>query len=230
MERSLRKVARTVSGIIEHHVDGHELIEERAMMEALTLYSKNLTTWAKSVSRKMLETVDKAKARAFYSVSKELTTGLRGMLADEAVGRRALELQEAQVTLIKSIPIEAGQRAQRLAMEASTGGKRPDEVAQMLADTEGVTLSRATLIARTETSKANSAITQARAESVGSKEYFWHTMDDDVVRESHQEMEDSGESYSWDTEPELSDGTSGHPGMFPNCRCFAEPVLSRSEE
>jgi hypothetical protein len=27
---------------------------------------------------------------------------------------------------------------------------------------------------------------------------------------------------SYDREPELSDGTSGHAGTFPNCRCFQD--------
>ena len=221
-EKSLRKVARLVSGIIEHHVDGAELRNSADMMEALKIYSKVIDPWARSVSKKMLDTVSKDAERAFYGVSKSLTEGLRGMLADAEVGRRALALQAEQVELIKSIPLEAGERAQRLAMEASTVGRRAEETAQMLLKTEDITLARATLIARTETSKANSVITRARAESVGSKGYIWRTMGDDAVRESHAEME--GEYVPWDSPPELDDMT-GHAGEFPNCRCFAEPVL-----
>jgi len=216
-EKSLRRVAHNVAGLIEHHIDGHNLIDAPGMMEALRLYEKTITPWARSVSKKMLDTVSKDAERAFYSVSKSLTSGLRGMLADDAVGRRALELQAEHVSLIKSIPIQAGERVQKLAMEASTGGKRADEVAALLHENVGWCVNKATLIARTETSKANAVITRARAESVGCKSYLWRTMEDDVVRESHQEMEDSGEAYDWAVEPELSDGTSGHPGMFPNC-------------
>ena len=85
------------------------------------------------------------------------------------------------------------------------------------------TVGRARTIARTEVSRAQSALTQARAEYVGSEGYVWRTVGDADVRDSHAEME--GKYVRWDSPPKLSDGTVTHAGMIYNCRCWAQPIL-----
>jgi SPP1 gp7 family putative phage head morphogenesis protein len=103
------------------------------------------------------------------------------------------------------------------------GGKRADEVAAELARSGEVTEGRATLIARTEIAKANSALTQARAEYVGASHYIWRTAEDGDVRESHAAM--NGKIFRFD-DPPYVEGEGNHgPGEFPNCRCFAEPII-----
>jgi SPP1 gp7 family putative phage head morphogenesis protein len=139
------------------------------------------------------------------------------------IGNAARKLQEDQVTLIKSLPLEAGRRAQKLAQEAATGGRRASEVAEELARSEGVTISRANTIARTEIHKAYATFTQARAEAVGANQYIWRTAGDEIVRDSHAEME--GVVCDFDNPPTLSDGETGNAGEFVNCRCFSEPII-----
>jgi len=63
---------------------------------------------------------------------------------------------------------------------------------------------------------------------VGSSQYRWHNSGDEAVRESHKYYHGrkmQGQIFSWDKPPTLSDGMTGHPGTFPRCRCFAEPVF-----
>jgi SPP1 gp7 family putative phage head morphogenesis protein len=219
----LRRIARLSAGIIEPHIDGDKLINSAAMMAQLRGYADLLDAMAKRVSLKMLVAVNKNSERAFMSTSKTISRELRETMASTVVGVKVQELQRQQVALIKSLPIEAGERAQRLALSAVTGGRRPSEVAEELMRTEGVTLSRATLIARTESAKAASALTEARSVSVGSDAYIWRTAGDSDVRESHADMEN--ETVRWVSPPTL-DGMTGHAGNFPNCRCFAEPIFS----
>jgi len=222
-ERQLRRVARIAAGMVDAHVDEHLIRNQGEMIEQLRKYSESLTPWAGRTAQKMLERVSISNLRGFFESSKELGRELRAMTAGGGIGQTIRALQAEQVTLIKSLPIEAGTRAQSLALSAVTGGRRAEDVAVELAKTEQVTLSRATLIARTESAKAASVITEARSVEVGSKAYIWRTAGDSDVRESHAEME--GEVVMWDSPPTLSDGTTTHAGQIYNCRCFAEPII-----
>lgn len=215
--RQLRKIARAVGQIIELYQDGAKL--RPGLNEALLRYAEQLQPWAQAVAAIMVSRVDQSNARAWKAQSKEISRAMKA--APELPIAQAI--QSEQVALITSLPIEAGTRAQKLALEAATGGKRADEVAAEIARSGEVTESRAMLIARTEIAKANSAFTQARATSVGSTHYIWRTAEDQDVRESHAEME--GQIVAWDDPPTLSDGTTTHAGQIYNCRCWSEPLL-----
>ena len=219
----LRQVARVVGAMVNAHVDGPTIRNQEKLKQQLELYSQSLGPWAEKVAADFIAAVNRDNKKAWASQSKRLAAQLKNEMANSSVGLMAKQLQAQQVALIKSLPLEAGSRAQKLALEAATGGRRADEVAAELADTEGVTASRATLIARTEISKANAAITQARSEYVGATHYIWRTAGDGDVRESHREVD--GKIFAFMAPPTLSDGMTGNPGEFPNCRCFAEPII-----
>jgi SPP1 gp7 family putative phage head morphogenesis protein len=235
--RALRKVARVASHIVESHTDGIKISGD--MMAQLENYSKLIGPWAARQSAKMLEQVQKANRRDYTSKnrqiagkfqknSQQIAKELRLNVSQSLVGAVANALMLEQVTLIKSIPLEAGMRAQQLAQEAFYSGTRADDIAAEIAKTNEVTESRAVLIARTETARANAKINQARANSVGSRQYRWHNSGDGAVRESHKVYRGKklqGMIFGWDSPPTLDDGMTGHPGTFPNCRCFAEPIF-----
>ena len=219
----LRQVARVVGAMVNAHVDGPTIRNQEKLKQQLELYSQSLGPWAEKVAADFIAAVNRDNKKAWASQSKKLAAQLKNEMANSSVGLMAKQLQAQQVALIKSLPLEAGSRAQKLAQEAAMGGKRADEVAAELADTEGVTANRATLIARTEIAKANAAITQARSEYVGATHYIWRTAGDGDVRESHREVD--GKIFAFMAPPTLSDGMTGNPGEFPNCRCFAEPII-----
>lgn len=226
-KRALMKIARASGHVIERHIRGSGIFNEAAMKKALADYSRALTPWAKNQSKKLLEATLKRinSDKAYREQAKKMGKSLTEEIYESETGFIALALQNEQVELIKSIPIEAGERAQKLAMEALADGRRTDEIARELMKTTEVTESRAKLIARTETARANTALNLARATSVGSELYVWRTSGDSDVRESHRKM--NGKVFRWDDPPTLSDGMVGHPGTFPNCRCYAEPVLPK---
>lgn len=242
--RALKRVAQTSGHIVDTHVGRTriptvEVVHPQdlaAMQEALKNYSEKLTPWAARQSAKLLEQVQKSNKRAYTQKSKAIGIALNAQLGDTDVMAVARKLMLEQVALIKSIPIEAGIRAQNIATEAVLAGTRAEANADTIAELQKelglsteVATSRALLISRTETARANAAINQSRAMAVGSGQYRWHNSGDEAVRHSHRVYQGKrlqGRIFSWDDPPTLSDGMTGHPGTFPNCRCFAEPVFS----
>lgn len=219
----LRKVARVIGAMINAHIDGPTIRDQKKLAEALAAYSDALGPWAERVVGNILKDVNRANKKSWESTSARIGAQLKRTMEETAVGDVMKLIQRRQVELIKSLPIEAGLRAQKLSQEAVMGGKRADEVAAELARSGEVTESRATLIARTEIAKANSALTQARARYVGATHYIWRTAEDGDVRESHAAM--NGKIFRFD-DPPYVEGEGNHgPGEFPNCRCFAEPII-----
>lgn len=234
--KSLRKVAQVSGHIVESHVHGVNIENESEMHKALNNYARLIEPWARRQSAKLLETVQRSNKRAYDKKSKALGIELKNQLkGSEYVGALARALLNEQVALITSIPIEAGQRAQNLAFKAAIEGRRAvpdqstiDEIQKQLGSSTEVAVSRAQLIAVTETARANAAINQSRAQSVGSTHYRWHNSADGAVRDSHKTYKGKpmqGRQFAWDDPPTLSDGMTGHPGTFPRCRCFAEPIF-----
>lgn len=234
--RSLKKIAQASGRLVETHIEGVKIWHEKQLIVALNDYAERLEPWARVQSAKLLDQVQKSNKRAYTVKSKAIGLALDLGVAEQAVGVEALRLLNEQVALIKSIPIEAGLRAQKIAYEAFLAGTRAEvntdtlnELQKQLGLTTEVAEFSAYRIARTETSRANAAFNQSRAMSVGSGQYRWHNSGDAAVRHSHRIYKGKplqGRIFSWDEPPTLSDGMRGHPGTFPFCRCFAEPVFA----
>ena len=233
--RALRKVAQVAGHIIESHVDGVKITNSQEMQRTLDAYSKLIEPWARRQSAKMLEQVQRSNKRAYQNKSKAIGAELKMNFAEKGVGDVALKLMTEQVELIKSIPVEAGLRAQQIAYDAALHGARAepdqsviDQLHKELGMSTEVATSRAKLIAITEVARSNAAINQARAQSVGSKQYRWHNSGDGAVRPAHKMYKGKplqGRIFSWDNPPTLDDGTTINPGEIFRCRCFAEPVF-----
>lgn len=227
--RALKKVAQYSGHIVDAHTHGAQITDLEKMTKSLNDYAELLGPWATRQSAKLLEKVSKSTKRAYKSNGLKMNVGLKE-LTDSDVGETAVALLNEQVALIKSIPIEAGLRAQKIAKENFINGHRANPDAQVVAQLKQemgmsteVAINRAKLIARTETARANASFVQARASAVGVKGYIWRTTMDGAERESHAEM--NGKFVEYTKPPKLSDGTRGHAGTFPNCRCWQDPVL-----
>lgn len=219
--RALKQLAAHVGGIVAGFKPGDQAAVP-TITRMMRTYADALRPWAVSVARRMLEDVNVQEERQWRERSKDMGLALRNQLRNAPVGQAVDELLALQVELITSIPLEAAERVQRLSMEALENSTRADEIAKEILRSSEVTQSRAMLIARTETSRAVSALTQVRAESIGSIGYIWRTSQDGDVRASHKAM--AGKFVRWDDPPTL-DNLTGHAGCLPNCRCYVEPVL-----
>jgi len=216
---ALRKVGKVAGHIVEAHTHGDKLNEPLNMQEALKAYSKLIDPWARRQAAKMLEQVSKSNHRSYSIKSKTIGKLLRETTAGQT-SAEIVNLMARQVELIKSIPIEAGIRAQELSTKAVYEGRRASEIAEELAKSTQVSESKAMLIARTEVARANASITQVRAQAIGAQGYIWRTTMDGAERDSHAKM--NGKYVDYAKPPTLSDGTTGHAGTFPNCRCYQD--------
>ncbi|MCK4883541.1 MAG: minor capsid protein [Candidatus Diapherotrites archaeon] len=221
--RQLRKISRTVAGIIEGHTVDGVIVNPQALQDQLKAYSDILDPWAKAQAERMSNTVSAWNKRTFASQSKAMGLAMKEVMANSVVGGSSQIWQAKQVELIKSLPLEAAKKAQALSREAAQGGIRAEGIAGKIKNLGSETNANATRIARTEIAKANASLTKARAEFVGATHYIWRTMDDAKVRDSHAEMDDR--IFAFAQPPTLSDRTTGNPGEFPNCRCYAEPIF-----
>lgn len=220
--RHLSRLASNVGKIVSQ-VQSQGVIP---LLTALHQYAEAIAPWAEKVAATMIRQVDERDRSAWRALGEEISTQLHKELREAPVGARVQELLAQQVDLIKSIPRQAAERVHQLSIEALAGGGRAKEVAEEIARTNQVTKSRAMLIARTETARASTVLTQARAESVGSTHYIWRTAGDSDVRKGHKAME--GKVCEWANPPAVNENgriMHFHPGSVWNCRCYPESIV-----
>jgi SPP1 gp7 family putative phage head morphogenesis protein len=126
---------------------------------------------------------------------------------------------EDNVALIQTVPERYFDEVEEIIAEAYANGVRPEDIADTLVVRFNVAQSNATRIARDQVGKLNGELDGFRQQDAGVSHYFWRTMGDNRVRDSHHARE--GKRFAWDEPPE-----GGHPGQDINCRCYAEPDLS----
>jgi len=143
------------------------------------------------------------------------------------VGGRVRQLIVQNARLISSLPLEIAEKVAQQVAESQQAGERAENFSSTL--TAHLTRSRARLIARTETSKASTALTQARSEELGLQWWVWQTSQDQRVRLAHRKMQ--GVLCSWNDLPApeqlVGEKSAGHyaAGNIYNCRCYPEPLL-----
>lgn len=218
----LRRIARHIGHIIKGF-DLNDPLDAMLLQEALKRYAFILSPWARAAARLMVSEVAARSERPWRKVSAEMGRAFKQTITDPTdIGQRYRALMDEQVGLITSIPLDAAQRVHHLVTQGVIEGKRFSDIIPEIERGGEVAISRATLIARTETGRVVTNLTRARAESIGSTSYVWRTMNDAAVRPSHRAME--GQPVPWEQPPTL-DGLRGHAGTVPNCRCYAEPVI-----
>jgi SPP1 gp7 family putative phage head morphogenesis protein len=146
-----------------------------------------------------------------------------------SVGARVRELTMQNAELIKTLPLSVARDVTRHIEFETEAGRRASDMVQEL---KGMALksarAKANLIARTEVSKTNTALTQARCENLGVRWYIWRTEKDARVRESHRIMDGVIINWGDPPSPEELDGEKSlgkyHAGNIFNCRCYPEPL------
>lgn len=221
--RNLRRIARHIGDIVRGMApDGVVTPESDAQMSrALRAYSEALDPWARAAGARMISDVDKRDLRSWTDHSEQIGRALKREIADAPTGRALRDRLSEQVTLIKSLPLDAAQRVHELTVKGLTEGRRASEIAAEIMRSGEVSASRATLIARTETARTSSILTQVRAESIGLTHFQWNTANDGSVRPSHRKLE--GKIFPF-SQPPIVDGEPLLPGHTFNCRCWISPI------
>lgn len=220
----LRALAGHVGDLVGRYEQGLESLP--GLQRLLQTYAESLVPWAKRVSLQMIKQVDDRERASWSALGQAISAQLHRDLRTAPMQETFRKLQQVQVELITSIPSKAAQRVAELTVKGLTSGMRAKEIAADIANTTEVTKSRATLIARTETSRTASTLLHARCESIGATHYRWRTSEDSDVRPGHKAM--NGKVCEWSNPPAVNEGGQimrHHPGEIWNCRCYAEPIV-----
>jgi SPP1 gp7 family putative phage head morphogenesis protein len=210
----LKSILRTIKKFVKSK-EFNEYAERSAMKMVTALFSDAGKTW-----RQAARTNSKGKG-IYEALKNEL---------DGPIGKSIKEQVERNAKLIKSMPKSIRTEiANHVALE-TLKGRRSEFIAEDLPKLyPRMFENKAKLIARTEVSKASTALTKARCDMIGINWYIWRTSEDQRVRSSHSYMEDV--LINWDTppSPEKLEGERSvgkyHAGNIYNCRCYPEPVI-----
>lgn len=192
----------------------------------LRRYAEAITPWAKATALRMIDEVNNKDLANWRSMGDDLSLGIRKEILSAPVGDVMRDLMDQQVELITSIPLDAAQRVHELTIKGLEDSTRYKDYVADIMRSGDVAVSRAILIARTESSRAQANLTQARAQHIGSEGYLWRTSHDGDVRKDHRILE--GRFFNWN-DPPIADQRSGaraHPGTIYNCRCWAYVLLN----
>lgn len=191
-----------------------------SIMLSLATRWRNITPLAKQISEQFVTRVDVENQKTFYSaVQKVIGINLNGIVQTEGLTDILQAKIAENVGLIQSLPDQYFKSLITIVNEGTTRGNRASSMFQQIRKLNGQTRNRAKVIARDQTQKVNSAITQARQESLGVVKYRWRTSGDERVRSTHKAH--NGKIFRWDRPPK----DTGHPGQDIQCRCVAEPVI-----
>jgi len=204
--------------------------------------SKAFSSFCNSVASRMITGLAVENAKDWRDAARQ---GQQGRMIYEAlkqemkgpVGYRVQSLIDDNAKLIKSFSSTMSNHIVNQINENAQSGVRASAYAERLKEwneknnIDDVTEARINLIARTETSKASTALTRARAENLGLNWYIWRTSEDARVRSSHKIMDEVLIHWSNPPAPEQLDNIKStlghyHAGNAPNCRCYPEPVIS----
>lgn len=217
-------MAKQIKAIYQGFAPDGSLQSVTPLINALNSYAAIIEPWATSVAKYMLADVNRRNERAWRQHGQDIGRALTKELADTPVGGVFRQLLGEQVTLIKSLPLEAAERVHVMVQKGMLSSTRSTTMATEILKDADIPKWRAKLIARTETSRAAVTLTQVRAQAIGSEGYVWRTVGDPDVRETHQHMD--GKYVRWDKPPKTDKSLAPyHAGCGPNCRCYPEPVF-----
>lgn len=205
-----------------------QFAENTALNMVTQLFSDTGRTWRQAAAAN-------SKGKSIYAVLQEELRGKSGEYLNEQI--------KCNANMIKTLPDDIAADVTRYVANETTKGRRKEDIAAEIAKKfPEQTKARSDLIARTEVSKTQSAITEGRCRLFGVNWYVWRAVGgsggDGRTRKSHRGL--SGVLVAWDDPPAPEDlfptvsksgkryrNTLGHyhAGCCPNCRCYAEPVI-----
>lgn len=179
-----------------------------------------LNTNSKIIANNFVGNTNQANRQRFYnSIEDTIGVDLSNVIRNEDLTDVMVASTRENVSLIKSIPEEYFKKLETIVFTETTQGSTANSMIKQLKELGGVTTRRARLIARDQTAKVNSALTQQRSQNLGVEEYVWRTAGDGRVRDTH--MSKNGKVFRWDKPPK----DTGHPGHDIQCRCVAQPII-----
>ena len=192
--------------------------------------------WANDVARSMITGLAVQGAKDWREAARKSMRGREIYLALQQemagpIGMKVRQMIIENANLISTFPNRISKEVNNFISRETYKGRRSEFIAKdLLEQFPKVAKSRMGLIARTECSKASTALTRARSEELNLPAYIWRTSEDVRVRDSHRLMDDVicfwGDPPSPETlaHEKRTYGNYG-PGEIFRCRCYPEPIL-----
>lgn len=184
------------------------------------LADMNWRTWREAARKS-------TQGRFLYSLlTEELEQGRKVIIDDQVFENAAL---------IRTLPNDVAQKVVKDIEKEFLKGKRARSIEKIIRqETDKHSRASARLIARTEVSKTQSALTKARAQALDMQWYVWRTaLDGNRVRPSHRLMEGVLVNWNDPPSPEALAGEKNvgyyHAGNIWNCRCYSDPLLDMDD-
>jgi SPP1 gp7 family putative phage head morphogenesis protein len=157
--------------------------------------------------------------------------GANALSSDPDLGSHTADFVRENVSLVSRIPERLHGELSTLVHRAVSGGRLGKDLADDIEERFGVAERHAALIARDQVTKFAAKANLHRQRHLGVKRGIWRTMQDERVRELHQDLEGTIVNYADEDDwPEISEGEYGLPGDAVQCRCFLEPMLDDLDE
>lgn len=149
-------------------------------------------------------------------------------VAPTASAQATLEGWASQnVSLIRTYMPDALDGIDKVLAQHIRGGARWGTLAGELQKRPGMSERHAVLVARDQTSKLQSAITNDMHRQAGITHYRWRTAKDSRVRDEHRVLEGQIFETAGPGAPGAGPyGQPAHPGEGIQCRCYREPIVS----
>lgn len=238
IEATYRRSLKTVMKEIVKTIASLDITDPSAILAALREFanSRDLRQHSYAMASRMITGVYAENARTWREAARESMKGRQIYIALQRelqgpLGTRIQSLIDRNAELIKTFPLHISTQVSQYVNAEAMKGRRPAAIAaDLVKQFPDVSESRINLIARTETSKAYTELTRARAENLGLEWYVWNTSDDARVRKAHRRLDGVLVSWSDPPSPEELEGINStlghyHAGSAPNCRCIAQPLL-----
>jgi uncharacterized protein with gpF-like domain len=158
-------IVKAIDSIVKGYMHATDVITAMDSMHiraALDKYADLIQPWARSVARYIITDIARRNEKQWFENSKEMGRALRAELQQAPTGMLLSALQADQVELITSLPKTAANRVHALTEQALIDSRRASDITKDILKTGHVTEARARLIARTEVSRAQCNLTQAR--------------------------------------------------------------------
>lgn len=205
---------KTIADSVEPYVIGQL---ERAFSSIRRKLLANLRPEALIIAKdyvgKVNEDNEKGFARSLKSVD------IPAIILNEGLTGPLMASVTTNVNFIVDVPNELLTKIEGIVYRGVTQGTTTGSLITDLQKAYNFSNNRAKLIARDQTTKINSMITEQRQTNLGIEEYVWRTVQDEAVRPEHARK--NGKIFRWDRPPK----DTGHPGHDIQCRCRAEGIL-----
>ncbi len=237
LERNYEKILKVIQNQFFQAISNKNNANEMINMLKVISRQHSFETYCQEIALKMVTSVYQKtegnwrKAAEQNTKGREIYEALKKEKQNVLMENVIQKLIEQNATLIKTLPLDIASDITKYIEKETTKGRRAEELVQEIKiKFPEKTKANAKCIARTEISKAQSALTKTRAEILNIQWYIWRTSQDERVRNAHKHME--GVLVSWKDPPSPEQLSKSkyqygkyHAGEIFNCRCYAEPIV-----